>query len=217
MSTLGTLKSTIADDLNRGDLTSQIASAITAAIEHYQIDPLFIAETRDSTFATVAAQSRYTSSDDADIALWVRLDAVFLEDSGGTRYRLTRNDPVDMEARLDVSASSSRPSDWTYYQRSFWLYPVPDAVYTVRPMGTIKKAAPASDGESDNVWMTTAYQLIRFRAEWDLNSNMIKDAEEAGRLGGYDGTQGLVAMAYDRLKRETSMKTASGIISPTVF
>ena len=96
MSTLTALKATIADDLARSDMGSQIAAAITAAITHYKTTRFYFNETRGSTFTTVASQSRYTSADDADIPLWFDLDDVFVND--GTReICLSRYDPVEME------------------------------------------------------------------------------------------------------------------------
>ena len=74
MTTLATLKSRIADDISRSDLTTQIANSITDAITYYQNRRFFFNETRSETFDTVAAQSLYRSSDDAAIPTFARLD-----------------------------------------------------------------------------------------------------------------------------------------------
>lgn len=175
MTDLSTLKSRIADDLSRTDLTSQIANAINDAIAHFQNTPFYFNETRSSTFATVASQSTYTSSDDADIPKFADLDVVVLEDSGGESYDLTPYDIAEMESLLDNSASTGRPYAYLYHAQSFRLYPIPDAVYTVRPIGIIEKDAPATDGESGNVWMTEAFELIRCRAKMYLAVHLLRD------------------------------------------
>src|SRR3990167_9795750 len=145
MTTLASLKSVLADDLNRSDLSTQIGTAIESAIDHYRTTRFFFNETRGSTFATVASQSRYTSSDDADIPLWFQLDKVFVND--GTREReLSIYEPAEMEYLLgETSPPENVPYAYAYYDRSFWLYPVPGAVYTVRPIGAIEMASPAAD------------------------------------------------------------------------
>lgn len=211
MTTLAALKALIADDLKRSDLTGQIAAGITSAIEFYQPRRFYFNETRDSTFVTVADQSRYTSSDDTDIPKWVKLDDMFLEDSSSIRYCLARVSPIGMEHSLDASAATGRPSEYAYYQQSFWLYPIPDAVYTVRPMGVIKKDAPASDSETDNVWMTDGFELIRCAAKRYIGMHTIIDPQLLNNASA--GEQ----VALQRLTMETSMKVGSGIIEPTIF
>lgn len=211
MTTLTVLKARIADDLDRTDISSQIASAITDAIEHYKNDRLFFNETRSSTFVTVAAQSRYTVADDTDIPLWFDLDAVFMTDS--TReIDMAQYDPVQMEYLLgQTSPGSGLPYAYAYFDSSFWFYPVPDDVYTVRPMGAIEKAAPASDGETGNVWMTEAFELIRCRAKVYLAAHVINDPNLAMIM-----TQAEQS-ALERLQRKTSKRIATGRIEPTAW
>lgn len=217
MTTLSALKATIADDVLRSDLTTQIAAAITNAIEFFQADNFYFSETRSSTFVTVADQARYTVSDDADIPLFVKINDVFLTDSNGDIDPLARADPEEMEWLLDASAATGEPYQYSYYEQTFALYPVPDAVYTIRPMGIIQRAAPASDAESGNVWMTDAYELIRCRAKWYLYGHTIQDFDMAIAMGGQDGMGGATGAAYRRLKAETSRKARSDRIVPTAF
>src|SRR3990167_6653141 len=122
MTTLTVLKARIADDIARSDLTSQIGEAITSAIEHYDEQRFYFTESRGSTFATVADQSRYSSSDDADIPLFIEVDAVFLIDSSSIAHELRYRTPVDMEGLLDSSAASGRSHSYTYFANGFQLY-----------------------------------------------------------------------------------------------
>lgn len=212
MSTLGALKATIADDLARPNLTNQIAAAITAAIDHYKGERFWFNVTRAETWLMVADRASYTSADDAAVPLFLDLDAMFIEDADGIRYELTRIDPVDMESLLDESASSSRPDSYSYYDETFYFHPIPDlSTYTIRPMGLIEVAAPASDSETGNPWMVYCYQLIRCRAKWDLFAHTIMAPDKAG------GMNVMEMDALAELRRKTSRRTATGQIKPTSF
>jgi hypothetical protein len=213
MSTLGTLKSAISDDLARDDLTSQIAAAITQAIEFYKEERLFWMDTRTETFSTVAAQSAYDVDDDDAIPLFIKIDAMMLQDSDGTEYG-PLDGPLDqrvMEQLLDDSASTGRPDSWSYYNDTLYFHPIPDDAYTVRPMGQIEVAAPATDGEVNNPWVTKAYELIRCAAKGYLYTHTIKEDREAVKF----------FLAAERelakLRRDTSKRTATGRITATCF
>lgn len=211
MTTLGTLKSQIADDLARGDLTTQIAAAINSAIDFYKEERFFINETRDATFVTVADQTTYDVDDDADIPLFIKIDAMFVEDSDSQRFELDRIDPVEMEMLLNDGAATGRPVSWSYFNQAFSFYPIPDAVYTVRPMGQIEVAAPAADDTTGNVWMTRGFELLRCTAKAYLYAHTIKNLQMAGVMGAAEGR------ARDNLRRETSKRRASGQIVATQF
>lgn len=212
MTTLSILKGVIADDLARPDLTSQIAAAITQAISFYQEELLFWMESRSNTFNTVAAQSAYTSSDSADIPNWIKITDLFIEDSDGQRYGpLCRLDQWEMEQLLDDGASSGRPDSWSLYDDTMYFHPIPDAVYTVRPMGQLLVAEPSSDSEPNNPWMTKGAELIRCAAKGYVFLHTMKDPDQAS----------IMAVAAERelgkLRRDTSKRTATGVIRPTQF
>jgi len=209
MTTLATLKAQIADDLARGDLTSQIAAAITQAIDFYKEERLFWMDNRTETFATVAAQSAYT---DAVIARMIKIDGVILTDSGGIKYGpLERLDQRVMERLLDASAASGRPDAWSLYNDTLFLHPIPDAVYTALPMGQIDVAAPASDVEAGNPWMTKGFELLRCAAKGYLFLHTVKDADQAIAMAA--GAERELA----KLRRDTSKRTATGRIVATQF
>ena len=212
MTTLAALKSAIADDLARPDLTTQIAAAITQAISFYQEERLFWMDSRSDTFDTVQDQSAYTTGDASSIPLWIKVDDLLLEDSDGIRYGpLCRLRPEVMERLLDESAATGRPDSWSWYNDVFYLHPIPDTAYTVRPMGQVTVAAPASDQEPNNPWMTKGFELIRCAAKGYIFLHTVKDPDQA------------VAMAASaerelaRLRRDTSKRTATGRIVATRF
>jgi hypothetical protein len=210
MTTKSLLITRIADDLARADLTSQIGNAIDDAITHYQVQRFYFNVTRLATFVTVAAQSTYTSVDDADVPKFIEIDSISLSD-GTSTFSLTLITPEEIELLLDSYASSGRPNRYSYYEESFRLYPVPDAVYTVRPSGLIEVAGPATDDEAGNVWMTKAFELIRCRAKVLLSGHVIIDPELASMMSVGEG------QAYDKLRRQTSKKQSGGMIEATCF
>jgi hypothetical protein len=211
--TLGGLKSIIADDLARSDLTTQIDDAITTAITNLKVKRFYFNETRTATFDTVADQATYTSSDDADIPLMLTLDGLTLEDSDGNRFDLGLPiDPVQMQLlQASAGAASGQPVEYTYFDQGFTFYPIPDGVYTITPIGHIEVAAPATDGEADNVWMTKAFELVRSEAKAYLQTHVIKNDAEAAKM--VDAAQG----AESTLNRATSIRRATGQIVPTAW
>jgi hypothetical protein len=210
MTTLAALKAEIADDLDRTDITTQIASAITNAINHYKKTRFFFNEARTVTFTTVADQDTYTSSDQVSIPLMFDFDVVTITVDDDAR-ELVRMSHAETELLNDASASTGEPVAYAYFNQAFRLYPIPDDAYVVRIVGGIKTAAPASDAEANNVWMTEAYELIRCRAKAYLGVHVVKDADMAGTMAMAEKD------ALDALYAETSRKKASGQIRATTF
>ena len=210
MTTLAIMKADIADDFSRTDLTSVIADAITKAITFYQPSNFWFNESRSETFSTVASQPRYTKTDDTSIGQIIGLDSLVITD-GGQNRELKRIDPLEYELFVDNSASTGAPYSFTYYEQTIGLYPIPDIVYSIRMFGRIKKAAPATDAETDNVWMVEGYELIRSRAAADVAAVKVRDYEFAQFMTAKELREA------DRLRAETSKRIASGQIVATTF
>lgn len=210
MSDLATLKAEIADDLDRTDLTASIAASITKAIRYFQAQRFYFNVTRDKTFATVASQSVYSSSDDADIPEFIEFDAIHVT-NGGRRTPLVPIDIERWEYLTDNSAASGEPYSYAYYNMQLHLYPVPDQAYTVRMLGHYKVSAPASDAEANNVWMTEAYNLIRSRVCADLAVRKIRDVDLARMMIQAE------TLEMSRLMGETNKRGRLGEIVPTQF
>lgn len=210
MSTLTIMKARISDELARSDLTTQIAYAITDAIERYQGDRFWFNESRDVTFNTVASQEYYTSSDNANIPNIYAIDYAAIT-VGTNVHMLRREVPEMIENWSDNGTQTGEPYAYTYFQKKIRLYPVPTAVYAVRLAGHVKVAAPASDGEADNVWMTDAERLIRSRAKYNLAMDVTQDPDLAQRM------VAAVNDAYDQLKGRTNRQVGTGVIASVAF
>jgi hypothetical protein len=182
VTTLAIMKARIADELARSDLTSQIAYAITDAIAAYTGERWWFNESRTSvSFSTVDGTEFYTSSDDADIANIRRIDYAVLYVGNDVR-KLEYNSPETMEYLSANGTQEGTPWSYGWYDNKIRFYPVPDAVYTVRIAAHVKVAAPASDGEANNPWMTDAERLIRSRAKMELALHVLKDDDTAARM-----------------------------------
>jgi hypothetical protein len=209
MTILSVLSARIADDLARSDLTNQISAAINDAVAHYQSTRFFFNETRTSTFSTVAAQYLYMSTASADIPNFFEFDDVQVTVAGNV-YSLDREDATVLEQLIGSTASRSDPLSWAWADRGILLYPIPNAIRTIRLIGGIKKAAPVDD-TAGNVWMVEAFELIRAHAKLLLAAHTIRDAALAQVMS--DAAAGAKA----RLERETSSKRATSRIAATVF
>lgn len=212
MTTLATLKARIALDLDdtAGAYSGDITDAITRAIEEYQPIRFDFNETRDETFATVEDQQIYTESDDAAIPLFYALDGVTITVGGQVR-KLGLMDHMEIEYLSDNSASKGEPYGYSYFDKSIRVYPIPDQAYTVRLVGHIQKAAPASDDETGNVWMVQAYQLIRYAAKRFLAIDVMDDEALAARMSSAEQRE------YMRLLGQSAARIGSGMIVPTEF
>lgn len=175
MSTLSEMRTRIADDLDRSDLSTQIDKAINRAIIHYQKEPFWFKETT-GTFTTVAGTKAYGTADGlpSDIG---EIDYVEIVVSGSD-YQLTKKDITWIE-QANPQDTRGEPSHYAWYQNKMWLYLVPNAVRTVRIYYTKKYTALATDN-AENDWTTYAEDLIEARARWWLYLRVIMNTEQAG-------------------------------------
>lgn len=218
MSDLSTMKSRIAGELARSDLTSQIADAITTTIEAYQTERFYFNESRDVTFDTVANQEFYDSSDNTNIPDLLNIDWATIA-IGSTIRTLEPRSPEKVDYDAGNTSSTGQPYSYAYYQQKLRLYPKPNAVHTVRINAHIKLAAPASDSETDNAWMMDAERLIRSHAKYELATHVLRSASLAAAMSPYPprpGAQGghEAWRAFTQLKGRTNRQVSTGEIRP---
>lgn len=209
MTTLATMKTRIEDEIGRADLPAQIENAINEAIEFYQKQRFYWNERNDVAFHTVATQAAYAASDDPFIPVAYDVDDVFVTVSGD-EYRIKRIDPTQWRL-LNNSSTQGQPYQYSYFNRTAYLYPVPDQAYQIRMVGLFKIDAPASDDESDNPWVTDAEALIRHRAKMLLFRDVLMEAERAALCAKAE------ADALYSLRAVTSSMTRTGLIVPMQF
>lgn len=211
LGTLGYMKDTIADELARPDLASQIADKIADAIESYQQARYFFSETRDLTFSTVAGQEFYGAAANAAIPSLQAFDYIILY-IGSIPWPVRRRTDIELEVLNQNGLMRGQPWNWAYYNQQIRLGPVPDTAYTIRIAAQQRVTPPASDDETNNPWMIgTAGILIRCRAKYELFMHVIRNLEQA---------QAMVAAVSDAessLKGQTNRLTGTGMMQAMEF
>ena len=170
MSDLATLKARIVDELNRSDLTSQIASAIPRAIEYYARERFDFNEGR-STAATVADNQYVDFPDGLRV-----VDEVYVT-VGGNTYDMRRVEFDQMEYWHGASNTSGQPLDYAMRKRQFRIYPTPNQAYVLTVTGIYDEAALSADDDT-NAWCTDlAQDLINYRVQFLMYRDILKDRE----------------------------------------
>jgi hypothetical protein len=212
MSTLTVMKNRLASELRRDDLTDDIADAISSAIDAYSHELFYFNEFRTTTISTVANQSIYTSSDNADIGRVLKIVYAFLM-VGTIPYRMCQKHIADLETWNLWTTFTGEPDEWAWFGQQLHVSPIPSAVYTIRLGAYLKMAAPATDDEASNVWMTDAARLIRCRAKGELYAHVIKKP---------DAAQEMFAMAEEALaqikeKSRNMTEVGEGVVSASAY
>lgn len=179
MATLGTMKTRIADELARTDLTSQIALAIVSAISFYETRRFWFLET-DGTFNTIASTDAYTTSTATFLSTLIDDDSMTATISGDRVPMIKLPFAAIQPMRLNTDPEGP-PRFFSFYRSRIYLHPVPDAVYAITVYYLTTLGVPGADGSS-NAWTTEAEELIRLHAKVDLMENVIRDYPEADRL-----------------------------------
>lgn len=198
-------------DLKRTS-TSEVTAMrnkIAAAIRFYQPYRFYFNESRSVTFTTTADTDTYTFSTIG--TEFYRIDGAYVLNS--TRYQLMRQvDYRDLEPLIETSSPSTGiPNDWSYIAQAVRLYPVPNDAYTIRLDGHIKIAAPATDGEANNKWMTEAYDLIMCRAKAELYAHVWLNPQLAAVFNEAEN------LALSSLMKASDARVGTGEIEPTQF
>lgn len=167
--TLTELKNQIEGDLHRTDISAQVSTAISGAINHYSRERWWFLEGQ-TTISTSASQTWYTAPTD------LKAFDTILATVSGSKYPLLQNHYKDIDEK-DPGNYTGVPSEYTYYKDQLRFYPVPNGVYAI-DISYHKKLADLTASAS-NSWTSDASDLIRFRAEWDIYKNYLKSPENA--------------------------------------
>jgi hypothetical protein len=214
MTTRSAMKTEIIDDMERDASAdgARVLSAISSAIKFYQPKRFFFNESRSVTFPTVNGTDTYSFGTGLAITTeFYKIDGAFVLE-GVQQHQMAPIDYLSLELLIDNSGpATGRPTRYAYVNRALRLYRVPDAAYTVRLDGHVKAAEPATDNETDNVWFTEAYELIRCRSKAYLYTHVFPKPEMAAlmRIAEKD--------ALEALRGATQDKIGTGQIIPTQF
>ena len=208
MGTLLDLKTRIATDLTRDDLTSQIASAVSDAIKFYARERFWFNSSRNLTFTTVPGQIAYGAADLAAIPTLLRIDAMFLPQNQSI-LPLDRYEPVDFELLNNATTGGGRPTAFTYVDQTIRLWPTPNAAFAMRLHAHLR--LPAATDADTNAWTDDAEELIRSHAKLLLYLDLLEDDQGASRM------QSKIPLLLNALRAETSARLSAGVIKGTEF
>lgn len=202
---LQSLQARIADELTRTDLTSQIASAINRAIDHYAARRFWFNEQRVSGVCT--ANNEYVTY---PTGLRV-LDAVFVKYSTSTTgpgYPLEKKSEAELEEFAQAVNTATQPQLYCTIGTQIRLYPMPNAAYPLTFVGVFDLPALVNPGDS-NSWTSDAQDLICARAKYTINRDILRDSDAM--------TLDKVAInsALKRLAGETARRTGTGRLQPS--
>lgn len=170
---LTTLKATIASELSRTDLTTEIAAAISTAIAQYR-SKRFEFNELSASFNTVADQESYTSGDTGFPTDLGQIDSIRVT-VDGNRYLLEPLAFEELQARSITTTYTGAPTAFAWYGQKLYLNPIPDAVYATLVSYQRRKAAPANDADTSSVWTNEAEALIRHCAKKLIRRDKMKD------------------------------------------
>lgn len=195
MSDYGTMRTRIVDEfVNESITTAQINNAIQSAIKHYERRPFWF-NTKRGTFATVASQETYAAAANSDIPYIVQIDSMSIDSPKANLLGVNDSDIEDLQ---DGSATG-RPRLYAYFEQKIRLYPIPDAVYTVRLNYICKFAALSADGDT-NAWVDECEEMIRQASKRILCTDILHADDMAQRYAE------LERVAYERIRAENRQR-----------
>lgn len=198
-----------ADDVSTD--TTAIENAINGAIRKWQRSRFYFNESRSLNFTTVIGQIWYSSTDDADIPKFVKIDELIHVDSASQETVLRFTEQSQFESQIDNSAATGEPYNYAYFNMQIGLYPKPDAANTIRIRGHYKVDAPATDSEANNVWMVEAFDLIKAQAKAFLYRDYARDAANGEYFQSFADKEARL------LRDETGKRVAPNTIRKATF
>lgn len=168
---LAALKARIADELERTDLTTQIASTIKRAIE-FHADRRFWFLEGDGTVNTVSGQAYVAIpaglrvAHDCEVEILVGADSYDLRKLGWREYR----------RHAQCVSSRGQPTDYAFRDGRFYLHPVPDTVYAITAYGIYDQPALV-EPDDENAWTDVAQDLIAAEVELRIARDILRDDE----------------------------------------
>lgn len=151
---LALLKSTIASELHRSDLTTQIANAVTQSINKYR-SRRFEFNEQQATFNTIANQQTLGSGDPSFPADVGQVDTVRI--TVGSRFvTLSPRTFAEVERMTLTTNDIGPPGVFAWYLDKLWFYLIPDQAYSVRLSYKQRKSAPSGDSDATTIWTQPA-------------------------------------------------------------
>lgn len=176
MATFGDIKSTISSNLTRDDLLdgstmeALLEEHIRRAVRNYSVRNWWFLKTVSSSVTTTSGQNYVTRP-----ATIERIQRVSIPSLG---WELCARDLAALEEFDEPTAQSGQPQDYAEWGAKLRLWPVPNATFTLKIVGT-EKIAEFSANADDTVWSNAGFDLIEATARSSFASEKMRDSEAA--------------------------------------
>jgi hypothetical protein len=208
MSTLLEMRSRIADDLDRTDLSTQIDKAINRAITFYLKENFWFKET-SSSFSLVVNQEEYIKGSGGVPSDIGAIDIMELQYSGN-KYVLVEITPFELEARQTLDAVGT-PDQFAQYQDRIKFYPIPNQASMTCLIKYTKSYSTLVNDSDTNDWLVYCEDLIEARARGWINRRILKDYEAANADKQEEND------ALSGIRKVNQQKTGNGRVIVTQF
>jgi hypothetical protein len=192
MATFGDLKGEIATDLRRGNLGSEIATAVLDAIRDHESERFWFNQTDTAITATLVVGTVDGTNDivtPANMGLpssvareFIKIDKIrsrVAADNTSNWYTLKQTDWHTIEYLYSIK-TSGQPAWWAYGtgpNQNVRIFPFPSAAYPLRFFGHFRLPLLVNDTDSNN-WTNEAKNLIRYTALRRLFAYPIRNPDE---------------------------------------
>jgi hypothetical protein len=184
--TYAELRSTIANRLNRDDLSSEIATVVQEVIEDYSKELFYPSETEDTTAVLLTTTNTRIYSLASITPRWQNIKEVHVFSGNWILLTKKLNDEMN-EMDVNSPALSSLPSYWCIFGGSLRIFPCGPG-YNLRLTLNKGPAAPVADADV-TFWSTDAQTLIIAAACERLANEYLKDPERTALHRGLRQTQ----------------------------
>lgn len=205
MSTFGTIKKRVSDEMKRGELSissTAVQSSILSAIDYLKRRRFTWNEFSESS---VTASSSATYVPFSNLAVTpVKIDMITVE-VGNRTYPVERVSHNELMAH-DATNYFGDPDYYAIQGEKIRLYPVPNQNTTLHLSGVqeLTELSAAAATSATNAWVTDGEELVRLTAKAMLFRDELRAPEQANYFFGE-------ALRVRReLERETSVMTTSG-------
>lgn len=179
-------------------IEAPIQRAILSAIKFYERRRFYFNTRLTDTFALVANQEYYGSSDLAAIPNLITIDDMYVT-VDSIRYHVTPAPFSIIAGAQDGLLTRDPPYRYAYHAQQIRMFPIPAAARTAT-MATHYRLTALSSGSDTNAWTDDAEELIRNHAEADLWSMILREEDMAAIC------QQRAQMALSALQRETKLR-----------
>ena len=209
MATLGDLKTRIISETTRDDLADDLAAqfqnVIAQAIDQYAAERWWFNESRQSVLTTPGQQTIPWPTGARII------DGLYLEqNNGNTRWPLQARSIDEFESLMQPS-TLGQPADYLVKGLLVYLFPTPNAAYSLVWDLLIDVAPPLVLDTDQNFWTNQGQDLIAAQTKIRLYRDYLSAVATDPRLMGATMAE---QAAYSRLRAESTRRTATGRLQP---